>query len=94
MRKFTEQEANAIWDILIAEAGANGDLSARHDFLHEALSGNWTEWRFGGKLGFGGKVRNNMGRVYVTCYRENETPSVNAAIEKTNELLKQYEKSY
>lgn len=30
------------------------------------------EWRFGGLLGFGGKVHLNAGRLYVSCYPGDE----------------------
>jgi len=83
-------EAMQIWHILIDNAGASSNTYDRHGFVIEAMSGEWTEWRFIGNLGFGGKVWNNCGRVYVTCYRENETPERLDIIERTNKLLAQF----
>jgi hypothetical protein len=90
-RKFTMAEALQIWHILTDNVGASRNEYDRHGFVIEAVAGTWTEWRFGGMLGMGGKVWNNCGRVYVTCYSESETPERLAAIEKANALLKQFE---
>jgi hypothetical protein len=96
MKLVTQQTLNEIWDILVEEAGASPSNDMRFCFVTHAMSGKWTEFRFGGKLGHGGKVWDNCGRIYVTAYSENETPEVKAIIERTNERLKQYnyEKSY
>ena len=48
------------------------------------------EWRFCGKLGFGGKFRvnnNRNGCPYIDCYQEDETPERRALIEITNAEL-------
>ena len=79
--------AEAIWDVLVEFCGARDDNIDRDSFIHCATDGNWTEWRFQGSLGFGGKVWNNAGKFYVTCYREDETPKRTAAIEAANEAL-------
>jgi len=90
---FTMAEAMQIWHILADHAGASRNEYDRHGFVIEAMSGKWTEWRFIGKLGHGGKVWNNCGRVYVTCYSEDETPERLAIIEKVNSLLKPFERA-
>jgi hypothetical protein len=46
-----------------------------------------TEWRVGGKLGFGGKFWRYDGKVFVTCYPEDRTPERDAIIKQTNEEL-------
>lgn len=92
MRKITTEQANAAYDILVREAGANGDHGERYSFVyHVSQSPRPTnEYRFGGKLGFGGKFRNNGnndGIPYVDCYREHLTPEVQAVIATTNAAL-------
>lgn len=48
----------------------------------------WHEWRFQGKLGFGGKLHINAHRgVYVTAYPEDLTPERQAMIDKANDKL-------
>lgn len=78
--------AKDIYDILIAHAGASDSDMARMQFDAAASSGI-TEYRFGGKLGFGGKFWINSGRWYVNCYPEDETPAKRAIIEATNAQL-------
>ena len=80
-----EYTAEAIWDVLVEFCGA-GEFD-RESFVICATDGNWTEWRFQGSLGFGGKVWNNAGRFYVNLYREDETPERIAARDKANEEL-------
>jgi hypothetical protein len=73
----------SVWDVLVAECGARE--SERQDFMH-----HWpkcVEYRFCGSLGFGGKVWSNNGRVYVSCYQEDETPERRALVDQTNARL-------
>jgi len=91
MKKIlTREDVNKIWDILVQEAGASNRIYDRDDFVSHVMSGEWIEYRFIGNLGFGGKVWNNCGRVYVTCYSESETPERLDIIERTNKLLAQF----
>lgn len=62
---------NKVYDILVNMGGANE--KERADFLYAFVQDKYptTEWRFGGKLGGGGKYRS---RNVVTCYSESETP--------------------
>lgn len=77
-----------IWDVLVAVCGANRD-----DFPgFEACAKNESlpiEYRFQGKLGFGGKIWIDRNRPFgeVSCYKEDETPERLEIIENTNELL-------
>ncbi len=85
-KPLTIEEANQIYDVLIANAGAMGYW--RGDFLSmQTQNPPCAEYRFQGNLGFGGKFRNYDGRWYVTCYTEDETPKRLDAIAKTNVLL-------
>lgn len=60
----------AIYTLLVERAGAHE--SYRQDFLYHFPG--CVEFRFMGSLGFGGKIWCDGGRVYIDCYRENETP--------------------
>lgn len=67
--------ANVLFDIVVEECGAL-ELD-REDYVRYATSSEPLEYRFGGLLGFGGKIYHNGDRVYVSCYVEdfNETRS-------------------
>lgn len=77
------------WDILVEHAGALKNQDDRSTFVRAFLAEEHeaTEWRFGGTLGFGGKFWRNDGRLYVACYREDETPKRLAVIETVNAQL-------
>lgn len=45
------------------------------------------EWRFQGELGFGGKLYLNRGQLYVSCYPQDETPILRAAMAHINAQL-------
>jgi hypothetical protein len=83
--------ANKIYDILCEHAGAGpaggGEDHWRASFVRYATEGTWTEFRFMGSLGGGGKVWNNAGRWYVSCYREDEGKRQTKIIAKTNAAL-------
>ena len=62
----SEEIANKIWSVLIEHCGVRrpepGSTEARYDsysFVHDAMEGSWVEYRFGGAIGFGGKVWHN-----------------------------------
>jgi hypothetical protein len=87
--------AAAIYDILVERAGAHDDESNRYEFEQsylETVAGKEIEYRFGGKLGFGGKIWwSRHGGWYVNCYREDESiprlkiiATVNAALARFN----------
>jgi len=83
-----EETFDRVWDILVAQAGA--DLESREDFIRahakKAPQGNLTEWRFCGHLGLGGKFRcdRSARRYLVTCYPEDETADRKRVMEETN----------
>ncbi len=97
---LTEQQANDLYDVLVLFAGAHP--SWRENFVHVHTRESYyqfgsTEYRFGGSLGFGGKLRIDPhplpGRayVYVDQYREDETFQSLAVIHATNlELRKMF----
>lgn len=80
---MTRPDADKVWDILVSAAGAYA--RGRENFRHA-----WpttSEYRFTGNLGFGGKVRHEQGRTYVTCYSEDETTERRATMQVTNRML-------
>lgn len=89
--KLSEKIANKIYDILV-EIGAPERMRDAfvdtHMIYHDQL-----EWRFQGKLGFGGKFWNEYSYLEekpkwrVSCYSEDETPERERIIEETNEKL-------
>lgn len=79
---------NAVYDILVNEAGANEEW--RTHFITMFLGeGPPDEYRFQGRLGFGGKLWSDC---RVTCYREDETPERLEIISKVNNMLKALQK--
>lgn len=81
-------QASEVWDILVRECGAAE--GGREDYCRKVAASGWPqEWRFCGALGFGGKVRHDPhgDRLYVDCYREDETPERRAAMAAANDAL-------
>lgn len=80
---LSAEYVSAVWDVLVAECGAREE--ERQDFLY-----HWpgcTEYRFIGRLGFGGKVWSNHGEVYVSYYPEDETNARNEMVQRANAKL-------
>lgn len=69
----TQEEANAVYDILVRYVGAHEQ--GRQDFVLSQTHLFVPEYRFTGSLGFGGKVYRTdaRGRWRVGMYREDET---------------------
>jgi len=72
--RLKEDFANKVYDLLVSIGGANEN--ERKDFIyHHCLYKNGCqEWRFQGKLGFGGKYRSV--RNGVSYYHETSTPEI------------------
>jgi hypothetical protein len=81
---FTYDEASLIWDILKDECGASEVW--RDAFTHWVVDQRMVgqEFRFQGDLGFGGKVWFYLDKIYVNCYREDETPERLAMMSHAN----------
>lgn len=84
-------QAHGIYDVLVTDVRAPaGD---RDSFALEFTKPEPTnEWRFGGMLGFGGKFR--LERMAVGCYREDETPERQAAMDRANAKLAALQQSW
>ena len=86
-----EKTTNEIYNILVQTCGARE--KDRDRFVEEFTKDNHTwEWRFCGRLGFGGKFWDNYSfthnsRFYVTCYSEDEVPERLGMIENANKKL-------
>jgi hypothetical protein len=77
--------ANDIFDILVETCDASEGWRA--NFLRIMTTG-CEEYRFQGSLGFGGKLYNNSGKLYVDCYPEDLTDVRQQAIDLANSRLK------
>lgn len=92
MIKLTYEQAEALYDILVEECGANPDPHEKWSYARYAIAEETmaSEYRFQGNLGFGGKIKNNSGRVYVCCYREHETPARLEMMARADARIKEY----
>jgi len=82
--KLSKEFAGKVYDVLIKEAGASNEWDKESDkesfiYHHEK---DCDEWRFCGKLGFGGKYWSNSNTV--DCYLEDLTPERELIIKQTN----------
>lgn len=80
---MTEEQANAVYAVLVEYAGASEVQRDEFVFMH--INGRCDEYRLRGRLGFGGKFWRRDWRV--SCYREDETPERSETIRATNEAL-------
>lgn len=89
-RPLTPEEANALFDVVVAVCGANESL--RNQWLHYAADAeayrSGLEFRFIGDLGFGGKLLYDGYRpAHVTYYAESREPARDAMVTQANERL-------
>ena len=82
--KITTDKANKIYDLLVSIGGAYEPERSAFIYHHCESKDGCDEWRFSGKLGFGGKYRSNN---RVDCYLEDETPERKKIINELNEAL-------
>jgi len=85
-KKFLKEFYDCIYTVLIEIGGATENM--REPFIDYNMDEGCIvyEWRFGHKLGFGGKYRKVKNEV--DCYKEDETPERLELIEKINRQLK------
>ena len=93
---MTEKIARLIWQVLVEECGATTVEDSGHGWLsfwsYMQRREHHYEFRFMGKLGFGGKFYRQHGyrpdRWYrVDCYHEDVTPERTAMIDSANARL-------
>lgn len=78
--------AEKVWSVVVEHCDAHEQDS--RSFLPCATRGHWTEYRFQGSLGFGGKVWHERGRSFrVSCHPEDSTPALEAAMATANAHL-------
>lgn len=87
--KLSPEVAAAVWDMLIEVCIGEWRQSQlwKEQFIQDATGDGISEWRFSGRLGFGGKIYSNPWRV--DCYREDRTPEREAMIAEANRRLKE-----
>ena len=92
--ELTKAQAHAVYDVLEAACGARP--TGRDHFVYDQTHRHLSEWRFMGKLGFGGKFWRTTGRradeswgeVWrVDQYPEDATDESRAMIADANERL-------
>lgn len=91
----TEEFYEKVWHrVLVGICGAafnceNEECIEREKqyFLNAMLDANTVEYRFCGRLGFGGKIFRMGGFLRVSCYEEDRTKERNDIIEHANKLL-------
>ncbi len=87
--ELTEQEREAIYDILVEWCGASEDLRGEClVYLAQPVKHGGHEFRFGGSLGSGGKLYSNSQGVYVDCYWEHKSPIAAFAIKVANTRIR------
>lgn len=80
---MTEEQANAVYNVLVEHAGASEVQRDEFVFMH--ANGRCDEYRFQGRLGFGGKFWRRDWRV--SAYPEDTTPARQAILDATNAAL-------
>jgi hypothetical protein len=76
---------DAVWDVLVEMAGAREEERAQFVHHAETTKPGDLEYRFMGKLGFGGKVWSLYnGGWRIDCYLEDSTPARRKIIEAVN----------
>lgn len=88
---MTIEKANKVYDILVNMGGAaenyrDSFIYHHTDNIHGECNTLCNEWRFCGKLGYGGKYRSDSNTV--DCYLEDETEERLEIIEEINKQLK------
>lgn len=82
---MTIERLNQIYDLLVSIGGAYEPLRDSFIYVHMDPKYPCHEWRFSGKLGFGGKYRSRTNTV--DCYSEDQTPERLKLIEDLNTAL-------
>lgn len=89
----TRTRAEFIYKILVEHCDARQDDLEDFCRYHVTNDSDYTEWRFGGNMGTGGKFRtqtSTKGRnMWITCYSEESTPERRARIETVGVLLRE-----
>lgn len=89
MKPITKDTALKIWETLVEHVDVYNSKREREDFVHHQVKG-CREYRIQGKLGFGGKFRNNGSHPYwyVDFYPEDRTAERERIVKTVNEKLR------
>ncbi len=87
--RISKDTANKIYDLLVQIGGAQESERGGFIVYHTNIWSYPEEWRFMGKLGFGGKYYININKV--DCYLEDDTPETIEIKEKINQELSKIE---
>jgi hypothetical protein len=93
---MTDEMKKRIWQVLVEECGASAFKGGCNEMFW-SFRFHWPEcreFRFIGKLGFGGKVWDTGHEWRVSCYSENLTPERDAMIERANARLAELRRTY
>ena len=82
---MTKEKANKVYDLLVSVGGACESDRDNFVYHHAEYKHECREWRFVGKLGFGGKYWSDDNEV--NCYIEDETPERIKLINELNDAL-------
>ncbi len=80
---LTKQQAAEVWNILVECCGADADGDMPVQFFHSATTTPNLEFRFQGRLGFGGKVFLEH-PPRVSCYQEDSSPKRRTMMNSAN----------
>jgi hypothetical protein len=72
---LNKDKANKVYDLLVSIGGADERMRTSFVYHHCESEYGCDEWRFQGKLGFGGKYYSRGNKVCL--YKEDETPERN-----------------
>lgn len=85
---LTEEQAQDYWNLIFLHGGAHpNDQPAFVRYMMMA-SQFPKEYRFQGRLGWGGKAHFDGKRAYVSCYTEDDTPERDLIKKLLNEELR------
>jgi|SRR6185437_6450530 len=84
-------EEHRIYDLLHEQIGFDEFGTWKGSFLQCTETG-CEEYRIQGKLGFGGKLRNCHGRIYIDCYPEDINQERQVLIDRVNATFVQWSK--
>jgi len=87
--KLTVEQANKVYDLLVSIGGAYEPDRESFIYHHCESKHICEEWRFQGKLGFGGKYRSESNMV--DCYHEDINDETNKVINELNAELSKIE---
>jgi hypothetical protein len=86
-----KRNLDAIYDLLYEHCKAPWGL--KNSFIQSFSDHSKSypkEFRYQGNMGFGGKIYMDGTKIWIGCYKEDETPERLATICKVNEILREF----